>query len=266
MNASTSNANFVWAKVFAALMWRDVLVTARELPYFLMRTTLQPLMFVTVFGFLLPRLGFVEPRYAAALFPGMVAITLAFASLQAVALPMVSDLGPSFTIEDRLLAPVPIEVLAAARVCAGVIEGAASVAFLLPVGRLIVGPLDDVSLSNSAGFSAFVLLSATTFSCFGLILGTVVRAEHVSTMFGVLIAPMIFFGCTYFTWASLAAFPVIKYLVLMNPLVYVAEGMRGILSPSLAHMSMGWVLSALGILTPTFFYVGVSCFRRRCLS
>ena len=45
------------AKVFLALLSRDARVTRRELPFFLIRTTMQPLMFIVVFGFLLPKMG-----------------------------------------------------------------------------------------------------------------------------------------------------------------------------------------------------------------
>lgn len=45
-------------RVFLALLSRDIHVTRRELPYFLIRTSLQPLMSVVVFGYLLPHLGF----------------------------------------------------------------------------------------------------------------------------------------------------------------------------------------------------------------
>ncbi|HEY7877065.1 MAG TPA: hypothetical protein VIC55_02510, partial [Gemmatimonadaceae bacterium] len=46
-------------RIFGALLRRDLYVTRRELPYFLIRTTLQPLLFIVVFGYLLPRMGFV---------------------------------------------------------------------------------------------------------------------------------------------------------------------------------------------------------------
>ena len=44
------------SSIFLALLRRDMRVARRELPFFLLRTTLQPLMFVIVFGYLLPRM------------------------------------------------------------------------------------------------------------------------------------------------------------------------------------------------------------------
>ena len=65
-------------RIFLALLRRDIRVARRELPYFLLRTTLQPLLFIVVFGLLLPRMGFVGEAYKAALLPGIIAVSLAF--------------------------------------------------------------------------------------------------------------------------------------------------------------------------------------------
>src|SRR5262245_26731769 len=100
------------ARIFGALLRRDMRVARRELPSFLVRTMMQPLLFVIVFGFLLPKMGFVRANYGAALLPGILAISLAFSSIQSIALPMVADFGWTREIEDRLMAPVPIRLVA----------------------------------------------------------------------------------------------------------------------------------------------------------
>jgi ABC-2 type transport system permease protein len=81
------------AQVFGALLSRDLQVARRELGSFLVRTTLQPLLFVTVFGYLLPRMGFIQRGYTAALLPGVLGVSIALASLQSVVLPMMTDFG-----------------------------------------------------------------------------------------------------------------------------------------------------------------------------
>ena len=40
------------SSIFMALLRRDMRVARRELPFFLLRTTMQPLMFEVVFGYL----------------------------------------------------------------------------------------------------------------------------------------------------------------------------------------------------------------------
>src|SRR4029078_1656006 len=60
--------------VFAALLRRDLRVARRELPYSLVRTLMQPLLFIIVFGYLLPKMGFVRGGYTTALLPGIIAV------------------------------------------------------------------------------------------------------------------------------------------------------------------------------------------------
>src|SRR5437763_9529918 len=77
-------------------------------------------MYDFVFVDLLPRMGFMGRCYTTALLPGVLAISLTFSSIQSVALPMVQDFGWTKEIEDRLLAPLPIVLVAAEKIVAGV--------------------------------------------------------------------------------------------------------------------------------------------------
>ncbi|HET7459279.1 MAG TPA: ABC transporter permease, partial [Gemmatimonadaceae bacterium] len=185
------------ATVFAALLRRDVRVARRELPFFLVRTVLQPLLLLVVFGFLLPRMGFVRGGYTSALVPGILAISLTLSAIQAVALPMVQDFGFTKEIEDRLLSPVPTHVVAAEKIVAGVLQGLIAALVVFPIARLIVGPIPGLSLSNVGAALLVVVLGATAFSSLGLWLGTAISPQQIGLMFSVIIAPMIFFGCAY---------------------------------------------------------------------
>src|ERR1044071_6503816 len=231
--------------VFRALVRRDVHVVSRELPFFLLRTTLQPIMFTVVFGYLLPKMGFMQRGYTGALLPGVLGVSLAFASVQAVALPMVADFGWTGGIEDRVRAPVPTWVIAMEKIAAGTVQGLIAALFVLPVARLIMGPIEGLSFTHFSVVVGMTLLGAFAFSAFGLFLGTAIRGELIGLMFGLVVAPMIFFGCAYYPWKALAAVPVVQVLVLVNPLVYVSEGMRGVLTPALPHMHLVVVAAAL---------------------
>src|SRR5438132_2256965 len=143
-----SRAEVRASSIFVALLRRDMRVARRELPFFLLRTTLQPLMFVAVFGYLLPRMGFMGRGYTTALLPGVLAISLTFSSIQSVALPMVQDFGFTREIEDRLLAPVSTSLVAAEKIIAGVLQGFVAAIFVLPIARLIMGPIPNLTFSH----------------------------------------------------------------------------------------------------------------------
>src|SRR5438477_12448938 len=135
-------------RVFAALLLRDITVARRELPYFLVRTTLQPLLFVIVFGFLLPKMGLIPRGYTTTMLPGILALSLTFSAVQSVSLPMVQDFGWTKEIEDRLLSPIGHEFVAIEKLVSGVLQGIVAALFVLPIARLIMGPIPGLTFAH----------------------------------------------------------------------------------------------------------------------
>ena len=252
-------------RVFFAILLRDMTVARRELPYFLIRTTLQPILFVIVFGFLLPRMGLVPHAFTTMMIPGIVALSLAMSAIQSVALPMVADFGYTKEIEDRLLAPIPTALVAIEKIVAGVIQGMIAAAFVLPIARLIMGPIPGLTFANLGLLVLVTVLSGTAFSAMGMFLGTAIAPQQIGLMFAVILAPMIMFGCTYYPWVGLERVPLIKYIVLINPLVYVSEGMRASLTPTIPHMPLAVLLAALVAICVLFLWLGLRAFRRRAI-
>ena len=253
------------SSVFFALLRRDLRVARKEIVFFLVRTTMQPLLFLIVFGYLLPKMSFLGKGYQTALLPGILAVSLSLSAIQSVALPMVQDFGWTKEIEDRLLAPIPTQLVAAEKIVAGVLQGVIAAAFVLPIARLVMGPIPDFTLSHAGEALMIVLLGSLAFSSLGMWLGTAIAPQQIGLMFSVIIAPMIFFGCAYYPWRSLDVVPVIKYLVLVNPMVYVSEGMRGALTPSMPHMSLVVVSAALIVIAVAFWILGMRSFFKRAI-
>ncbi len=266
MTASTAQPHVARASsVFLALLRRDVRVARKELAFFLLRTTMQPLLFLIVFGYLLPKMNFLGKGYQTALLPGILAVSLSLSAIQSVALPMVQDFGWTKEIEDRLLAPVPTRLIAAEKIVAGSIQGVIAAAFVLPIARLVMGPIPALTLSHGGEVLLIGLLGSLAFSSLGMWLGTAIAPQQIGLMFSVIIAPMLFFGCAYYPWRGLDVVPVMKYLVLVNPMVYVAEGMRGALTPSVPHMPLLVVGVALIVVTTTFWILGMRSFYKRAI-
>lgn len=251
--------------VFLALLRRDVRVAMKELPFFLLRTVMQPVLFLIVFGFLLPKMGMVRGGYQTTLLPGILAVSLALSAIQSVALPMVQDFGWTKEIEDRLLAPVATWVIAAEKIVSGVIQGVVAALFVLPLARIIMGPIPNLTFGHLGDVLLITVLGATAFSALGMWLGTGIAPQQIGLMFSAIIAPMMFFGCAYYPWRGLDAVPVMKYAVLINPLVYVAEGMRGALTPEQPHMPLLVSMSALLVIVTLFWFAGYRSFHKRAI-
>ena len=251
--------------VFGALLRRDLRVARKELPFFLVRTTMQPLLFIIVFGYLLPKMRFMAAGYSSTLLPGVLAVSLTLSAVQSVALPMVQDFGWTKEIEDRLLAPVPTWVVAAEKIVSGVIQGIIAALFVLPLARIIMGPIAGLTFIHAGDVLLIMVLGASAFSALGMWLGAGIAPQQIGLMFSVIIAPMLFFGCAYYPWSGLSAVPFMKYAVLINPLVYVAEGMRGALTPSIPHMPLAATAAALVVLGVLFWTLGIRSFERRAI-
>ncbi|MEO7102068.1 MAG: ABC transporter permease [Gemmatimonadaceae bacterium] len=252
-------------KVFLALLSRDVRVARRELPFFLVRTIMQPMLFVIVFGYLLPKMGFTQAGYQAALLPGILALSLMLSSTQSVTLPMVTEFGWTKEIEDRLLAPISTDLVAVEKIVNAMIQGIIAALVVLPLARLVMGPVAGFTFSHVPELFIVVVLSAAAASAFGLLLGVLISPQQIGFMFSLIITPMIFFGCAYYPWRGLDVVPWLKYAVLINPLVYISEGLRASLTPSMPHMPFGAIVGALLVLTVGFTWAALFRFRKRAI-
>ena len=82
---------------------------------FTMRTILQPLLLVFVFTYVFPKIGqgvggssASEADFSTLLVAGVIATSIIFQGIQAVALPLVQEFGYTREIEDRVMAPLPV--------------------------------------------------------------------------------------------------------------------------------------------------------------
>src|ERR1044071_2540364 len=105
-----------------ALLHRDMRVARRELKFFVLRVSIQPVLFTFIFGYVMPRLSLVQTGYANLLLPGILALSMTLSGMQSVALPLVVEFGWTKEIEDRLLAPIGIGGIAAEKILVGIIQ------------------------------------------------------------------------------------------------------------------------------------------------
>jgi ABC-2 type transport system permease protein len=252
-------------KTFSALLARDAQVAKRNSMQLFLQTFLQPLMFVFIFGRVMVRSGYMPDSYKALLLPGIMAITMVFTGIWAVAMPLIAEFQWTREIEDRLLAPIENTWLAIEKVLFGMIQALVAGLIVIPLAWLLLRPV-DISIHAPLAFTAITLLVAAFSACGGLALGCTVNQQHIGLMFSMVLTPMIFFGCTYYPWSALNAFPILQKIVLINPLVYASEGLRATLVPGFPHLSMTAVLAALAIFDLLLLLVGLRQFDKKAIS
>ncbi len=256
---------------FSALLLRDLTVLRKEFAQFLARTVMQPLLFVFVFTYVFPKIGLGvggaagQQAFSSLLVPGVVAIACIFQGIQAVALPLVQDFGYSREIEDRVMAPLPVWSVALEKVLAGAIQGLIAAAIVFPLALVV--PATPVHLDvQPLELVVLLPLSCVTAAALGLVLGTRVSPRQVPLLFGIVVLPIVFLGATYYPWGRLTPVGWLKDLVLVNPLVYMSEGMRISMTPGTPHMSVWAIYAGLLGFAALFLALGIDGFRKRVLS
>jgi ABC-2 type transport system permease protein len=256
---------------FAALLLRDLAVLRKEVWMFLGRTVMQPLLLIFVFAYVFPKIGEAiggaagAARFSTLLVGGVIASSMIFQGVQAVALPLVQDFGYTREIEDRVLAPMPVWAVALEKVASGAIQAVIAALVVFVLATFI--PATPVHLSIHWFYLVTILpLSAMMSAALGLTIGTRVEPRQVPLIFSLLVLPMTFLGAVYYPWQGLTPLPWLKWSVLVNPLIYLSEGMRLSLTKGVPHMPVAAVYAALVAFTAVFSKLGIDGFKKRVLS
>jgi ABC-2 type transport system permease protein len=264
-----------------ALILRDLTVLRKNIPEFVARVLIQPFLLVFVFLYVFPTIGqgiggghggnsATESDFATVLVPGVVAISIMFQGIQAVALQMSTEFGYTREIEDRVQAPCPIWLVAIAKVLSGAVQGILAAVIVFPIAAVIHAHGVSAHLSvHWAVVLTLIPLASVAMTSLGLLLGTTFEPRNIGLMFGFVVLPLTFLGGTYYQWTKLAPVQVdgihwLQILVLVNPLIYVAEGMRAGLTEA-SHMPLYVVYPVRVAFCAFFLGLGLRNFKRRVL-
>lgn len=258
----------MYTAAFGGLMLRDARVLLRELFPFLTRTVMNPLLFVFVFTYVFPKIGQGIPggggqSFATVLVPGLVAVAMVTQGIFAAALPLVTEFGTTHEIEDRVMAPLPVAAVALEKVTFSAIQAVLSGLVVFPLVYLVPATHVSVHVDNWPLLVVVMALSSFTAGALGLAIGTSFNPRQISLIFAMIVVPMTFLGCVYYPWARLEEVRWLQIVVLVNPVVYMSEGLRSTLTPELPHMHALVFLGALCVALASLTAIGVRNFTRR---
>ncbi|MCX4473477.1 ABC-2 type transporter [Micromonospora sp. MW-13] len=214
---------------FRAVLARDLFVTGRELGAFLAQVFIQPLFMLLIFGKVLGELGYASNDFANVLLPGVIALNAFLIGLENTALPLVMDFSFTREIEDRLLSPLSIPLVAFEKIIFGAIRGTIAGLVLIPIGMLMLG----VTWPVLTALKVMVVLAAGALvgAALGLTFGTLVPPHRIQIMFTVIMTPLMFTGATQFPLRALDSLPWFQVICSVNPLTYVSEATRSLVAP-----------------------------------
>jgi ABC-2 type transport system permease protein len=263
----------------AALLLRDLVVLKKHSGEFVIRTLVQPFLLCFVFLFVFPKIGqgigghgaMAESAFATVLVPGVVGLSIMFQGVQSIALSMAQEFGFTREIEDRVQAPCPIWLVAVEKVLSGTVQGLISAAIVLPIASVVHAAGVEANISPHWWIVfTIVPLACIAMGSLGLVLGTSFEARNIGLMFGFVILPITFLGGTYYQWTRLTPVKIggwhwLQTIVLINPLIYINEGMRAAFTQA-SHMHLYIVYPVLVGFCVLFLGIGLHNFRRKVLS
>ena len=255
-----------------AIVSRDLLVMRREVIVLVVQTLMQPLFMLFVIGKVFSTIGASSSGFSTLLVPGIVALTVFVTALQGPSVDLARDLAFTREIEDRLLAPLPTLLVAVEKMGLAVMRALISGALVFPLAALVLGTAYQVRGDRLGLAIALILLVALVGAALGLLIAVVAPLQLLPIIFALVFTPLIFTGCTLYSWAALSSIRWFQVVTLFNPLTYAAEGLRYALIPPLEHgqapptLALGWVLLVLGGTFIACFIAALTLFYRRVIS
>ena len=270
-----------YARAFGGLLLRDLYVLRRELAPFLIRVAMNPLLFLFVFTYVMPHMtgaaagaspaaGMAKMGggggFGTVLLPGLMAVAIMFSGIAAVALPLSTEFGITREIDDRVMSPLPIEGVALEKVVFSAAQSLVAAGLVFPLAYYIPSTPVQAHVSSWPFLAVVLVLGGLVSGALGLTIGTSVQPKQIGLIFGVVVVPITFLGCVYYPWATLSHIRWLQVAVLINPIVYISEGLRAALTPGMGHMPNLMILAMLAFFFALLMWVGLRGFRRRVVS
>ncbi len=286
-----------YATAFAGLLLRDFYVLRRELAPFIVRVVMNPLLFLFVFTYVMPHMtgaaaaaspaaqmagmgasgaahgpahggthATLAGGFGTVLLPGLMAVAIMFSGIAAVALPLATEFGITREIDDRVMSPLPIEGVALEKVIFSALQSILAAGIVFPLAYYIPSTPVEAHVNSWPFLAVVLVLGSFVAGALGLVIGTSVQPKQIGLIFGVVVVPITFLGCVYYPWAALDAIKWLQFGVLVNPIVYISEGLRAALTPGMGHMPDAMILGMLTFFAALLMWLGMRGFRRRVVS
>jgi ABC-2 type transport system permease protein len=252
-----------------AMLSRDARVLRKQFPAFVARVLVQPLLLLFTFSYVLPsaQIGVSAggASFSTIMVPGIIASTMIFAGITGVTVPLIAQMGYPREIDDRILSLIPAWGIALQKIASGALQSLLASVLILPALIYLHAPGQAPALrvADWPLLAVIVVLCAVLSASLGLLLGTLLDPTKFTILFNVIMMPALMLGCVYFPWAALGKAPWLQVGVLANPIVYLSEAFRIVLTPSIPHLATPVCMVALTIGVAGSVYLGTRSFERR---
>ena len=232
-------------KVFFELLKRDLLIFKRD---YVSKFIDMLVLFATnviVFGYFMPGEG-LSASYGPFL---LIAAIGSFGLIEIVgkiAL-FLSDLEGERSISQLLIMPIPSYLVFVYMIVFWALSSMLLSAFLFPFGKLLLWSRFDLAAISYSKLLTIFFFSNLFFGSFALWLSSIIPSmSSLNAIWLRYVVPLWMFGTYFFSWhTAYTTHPTIGICLLINPIVYVIEGMRAACLGQAGYISYPICLSAI---------------------
>jgi ABC-2 type transport system permease protein len=229
----------------------------------LLNTSILFFTILVTFGYFLPAYG-LKPNYGPFLLVGVIAGYAFFEIMGKVAV-MTADIQGDRTILYTLTLPIPswlvfVYMGVSWAICTSIMN------FLMfPLGKLLLFSQFDLTKINLFKLPLIFIMTNLFCGFFALWLGSIFKKmSGIPNLFVRIINPMYSFGGGWFSWFVIHdTSPILAYIDLVNPLVYIMEGMRAATLGQEGYLPFWFSLSGITVFTLGFAWDAVRRLQKR---
>lgn len=245
------------------LICRDLRVFRTEFLGKLINTALLLFTTIVIFGYFLPSYG-LESDYGSFLLIGVIAGFGFFEVMGKVSV-MMADMEGDKTILYLLCLPIPSWMVFCYFAISWALLSSLLSLIMFPIGKILLFKEFSFSHFNFFELPLIFILSNLFFGFFALWLSAILKnMSSLTNLFVRVINPMYSFGGWWYSYAAISKlYPTLGYLHLMNPLLYVMEGMRAATLGQQGYLPFWVSFSALLGFTTFFAWDAIRRLQRR---
>lgn len=219
--------------------------------------------FILLFGYIIP-LPDQGMQYGPFIAASMIA-SLSFWDVALGGYGFLMDLEGNKVISYDLIMPIPTNWVFFKKILVSAVKACIVGCYAIPLGKLLLWNQFSLTAIDPIRLIVAFITCNIFFGAFGLwFISMIPSVAKIESWFARLIMPMWFFGATQFSWQSLHHIsPTVAYIDLLNPIVYVMEGMRAAVLGQGSFLPFWNCMAVLWALTFILGAWGISILKKR---
>ena len=245
------------------LIRADFMVFKQMLKDRCINLTIWMILTITVMGYILPYFGL--PKTFGVFQLGGLLAAIGLFEMHNNIITMVSDFDGDRIIDYHLTLPIPSWLAILSKGIYFFLVFTFLTIIMIPVGKVLVWQQLDLAQIGYAKLLLILVVQNIFYAFSALwIAGSLKTIHKVGNVWMRIIFPMFFMGGFQFSWVALnASLPLISYISLINPMIYITEGVRGAMLGQTGYLNFWICVTAVLLFAGVAIFFGMRTLKKR---